>query len=139
MKQPMSIYSNSYIKQQGFTLLEALVALIILSIVVIGSGVTLNQMLKTQKSTYVNGIIIDQMQTRMQAAAAGNANVCNAIDRNSFNVDGQDYFLGCSTQAINVGGAVINWPVLAAGTTQAIADGCADGSAVITDCYIVGN
>lgn len=145
MKQQMSIYS----RQQGFTLLEALIALIILSIVVIGSGVALNQMLKTQRASYVDGIIIDQMQARLQGAIgnpSSTTNLCGSIDTSVIPIDGQNYAVGCATQPITVNGATINWPVLAAvtesaagaGDAQARANGCANGSAILTECYIVG-
>lgn len=132
-------------KQQGFTLLEALVALIIFSVIVVGSGVVLNWILKTQTNAYINGIIIDQMQARLQGAIVSPlsaSNPCNSIDKTPFSVDGQTYHISCDIQPIAVNSTTINWPILAVSTTQDSADACA--SAVVTNtppdltCYIVG-
>ncbi len=129
-------------KQQGFTLLEALIALVVFSIIILGSGTVLSRMLHTQKDIHVQSIIINQMQARLQGAVVNNtptSGLCGAINKDSILIDGHTYYVGCGIEQIVKNGIVTEWPVLAiSSTSQESSDRCADGTNITTDCYIVG-
>lgn len=130
--------------EQGFTLLEALVGLIMFSIILLGSGMVMNYMLKSQKDMQVNAIVIDQMQARVQGAVGApstgaSAGICSSIDKSAFMAASKTFYIGCATETIPVNSSTIYWPVLAASSvSQEAANKCADGSALTADCYIVG-
>ena len=130
-------------KQRGFTLLEALVALVIFAMVILGRGMVMKYLLKTQKDIHVSPIVLDQMQERMQGVlgnpSSASGNICDSINKNSFVLDGQTFYLGCHVETDSSSGVDIKWPILAASSTsQAEADGCADGSALKVGCYVIG-
>lgn len=136
MKQPISILS----KQQGFTLIESLIALLIFSIIVMGSGAAISKMLHAQKDMHVNEIIINMMQSKLQNALTSTTpdNVCSSINLNSFELAKKNYFIGCATESIPVGTTAVKWPVLAVSTDQVTANACAEGTTVSETCYVVG-
>lgn len=120
--------SSNFYNQQGFSLLEILVALVIFSIVVLGTGKIMNYILKTQKNIHVQSIVLDQLQARIQGVFESNvsADVCDSINQSSFEVDGKEYHIGCGVNEIVVGSYVIEWPVLAASAEgKEIAELCA--------------
>lgn len=136
MKAPISKFFN----QQGFSLLESLIALLIFSIIVLGSGVAVSRMLNVQKDMNLNGIILNMMQTRLQNAATGStsASICTTVDLTQFVLSGKTYHVGCNTETIGSGTSMIAWPVLAVSNeTLAIASECASGTSHIS-CYVVG-
>lgn len=136
-------------KQRGFTLLEALVALVLFAILVSGSALTMKHLLRTQTEVHVSSIVLDQMQERLQGVvgnpSSSSGDVCASINKNAFTIDGKTFHIACHTKTSTVAvasGVTVNlkWPILAASSTsQAEADGCADASAVKDTCYIVGN
>ena len=136
MKSPTSKSFN----QNGFSLLESLISLLIFSIIVMGSGVAVSRMLNVQKDMNLNGIILNMMQTRLQNASSSSPtrNICASVDVNQFTLASKTYYVGCSTETIGSGSSMIAWPVLAVSNqTQAIASACAEGTSHIS-CYVVG-
>lgn len=136
MKSPTSKFFN----QHGFSLLESLIALLIFSMIVMGSGVAISRMLNVQKEMNLNSVILNMMQTRLQNASNSSTttNICNSVDVSQFSLGGQPYYVGCSTDTIGSGTGMIAWPILAVSAkSQVIATGCASGTSHIS-CYIVG-
>lgn len=135
MKQLTSI---SY-KEQGFTLLESLVGLMLFSIVILGSGAAISKMLTAQKDLNTNFIIINMMQSKLQNALnnTNTGSVCTAVNKDSFVLAGKTYYTACSIEKINMGATETEWPVLAVSTTLAEAQTCANGTAS-DNCYMVG-
>ncbi len=130
-----------FFKQQGFTLLESLIALIIFSIIVLGSGVAISRMLNVQKDMNLNSIILNMMQTRLQNASTSSTtgSICTSVDLTQFVLAGKTHHVGCSTETIGSGSSMISWPVLAVSNeTQTIANNCASGTSQHISCYVVG-
>ena len=136
-------------EQRGFTLIEALIALLIFAFVVAGAALTMKHLLRTQKDVHVSSIVLDLMQERLQGVvgnpSAASGDICDSINKNAFEVAGEDFYLGCHSQittvTVDTGVTVdLKWPVLSASnTSQAEATGCADGSDIKDTCYMVGN
>lgn len=125
-------------KQCGFTLVESLVALLIFSIVILGSGVALARILNVQKNMHADFVIANLMQTRLQNALTNNSDVCSSVDQTQFNFADKTYYLACATEQITVNSASIEWPILAASSVSlAAAQTCATGS-FNSECYVVG-
>ena len=126
-------------KQQGFTLLESLVALVIFSIIILGSGVATSRMLNVQKNMNVDFVILNMMQNKMQNALSSTtgSNVCNAINLDSFVLANTTYYMACGTEKIEIDSTVVEWPVLAVSAVSSKATSCANGSAD-DSCYVVG-
>lgn len=136
----MKKYKSPLTKQQGFTLLESLVALIIFSIVVFGSGLAISRMLNVQKDMNVDYIIINEMQNKLQntVIASSSNNVCDAPSlKDNIQLNGKTYYVACATEKITISGAVVEWPVLAVSLDAAQAKACADGI-LSSSCYMVG-
>lgn len=135
MKQPILASS----KQAGFTLLESLIALVIFSIVVLGSATAISRMLHTQKDMQQSSVIIQMMQSKLQNALnhTGSGSVCDAVNKDSFEIAATTYYVACGTERINVNSTVVEWPVLAVSKTLATAQSCASGT-VDSQCYVVG-
>lgn len=136
----MNAQTSKFSNQHGFSLLESLIALLIFSMIVLGSGVAISRMLNVQKDMNLNNIILNTMQTRLQNASTGSttANVCSAVDLTQFVLAGKTYHVGCSTETIGSGASMIAWPILGVShETLAIASACANGTAHIS-CYVVG-
>lgn len=136
----MKARRSLYCKQHGATLIEVLVALILFSIIIVGSGTLLTQMLRTQKQMQVQSVIINLMQTRLQDAlgSPGSTNVCTAIAKTTFSLDSKTFYIGCATETIIKDTVSTTWPVLAASTvSQDDANACANGTLTNT-CYVVG-
>lgn len=136
MKLPTSPYS----KQKGFTLIESLIALVIFSIIVMGSGAAISKMLTVQKNMNVDFLIINNMQEKLQSALnndVGNS-TCSAVefDKN-IEIAGQTYYVACAVETIPAGTTNIEWPVLAVSTNLATAQSCATGQ-LDSSCYVVG-
>ena len=126
-------------KQQGFTLLEALVAIIIFSIIILGSGVATSRMLNVQKNMHVDFVILNMMQNKMQNALSSNAdgNICNVMNLDSFQLADTTYYMACGKEKIEIDSTHVEWPVLAVSSTQSTATECANGT-TDASCYIVG-
>lgn len=134
----MKMQTSLSCKQGGFTLIESLVALLIFSIIILGSGVALGRMLNVQKDMHVNFVITNLMQTRLQNALTNTSDVCSTIDQTQFSFAEKTYYLACATEEITVDNATIPWPVLAASATNlTTAQSCATGASH-ADCYVVG-
>jgi prepilin-type N-terminal cleavage/methylation domain-containing protein len=125
--------------QSGFTLLESLIALLIFAIIILGSGLALSKMLNQQREMHVNFILINTMQTKLQNALNNTSatDICSSIDLNSIIVSQTTYYIGCSTEQIDINSTLIRWPVLAMSKTQSVVQSCAEGTDH-TDCYVVG-
>lgn len=126
-------------KQAGFTLLESLIALVIFSIVVLGSATSISHMLHTQKDMKQSAVIINLMQNKLQKALnrTGGSQVCDAVNKDSFQVAQQTFYIACSTERVRVDSTTVDWPVLAVSTTQQNADTCAQ-SGDVSNCYVLG-
>ncbi len=126
-------------KHAGFTLLETLIALLIFSIIVLGSATAISRMLYAQKDMQQSAVIIQLMQNKLQQALnrSGGSHVCEAVNKDQFIVAAKTYYIACGTERINVNTTVIEWPVLAVSDSQAKAQACAVGT-VDPTCYIVG-
>lgn len=135
MKQPTS----PLCKQHGFTLLESLIALIIFSIIILGSGTAVSRMLNVQKDMHVDFIIINLMQNKLQNALATTSagDVCNGINLDHFVLAKTTYYMGCANEKIEIDSTFVTWPVLAVSTDQNTANACAEGSHD-DRCYVVG-
>lgn len=125
--------------QSGFTLLESLIALLIFSIIILGSGLALTKMLNQQREMHVNFILVNTMQAKLQNALnnTSTTDICSSINLDNMLVSQTTYYLGCSTEQIDINSTLIRWPVLAASKTQSLVQPCAEGTDH-TDCYIVG-
>lgn len=136
MKLPTSHYSE----QNGFTLLESLIALVIFSIIVMGSGAAISKMLTVQKNMNIDFLVINQMQEKLQSALNNDvgSSTCSAaeFDQN-IEIAGQTYYVACAIENIPVGTTHIEWPVLAVSTNLATAQSCANGQ-LDNSCYVVG-
>lgn len=130
--------SHSF-KQAGFTLLETLIALLIFSIIVLGSATAISRMLYAQKDMQQSAVIIQLMQNKLQQALnrSGGHHVCEAVNKDSFIVAAETYYIACATERINVNTTAIEWPVLAVSKNQTTAQACANGTAN-SSCYVVG-
>lgn len=126
-------------KQNGFSLLESLIALAIFSIIVLGSSVAVSRMLSMQNEMNVDFVLINMMQTKLQNSLnSSSANgVCNSIDLNSFIFAGKRYYMACAYEEINIENTKVKWPVLAVSDQQNQAQSCANGTPNAT-CYVVG-
>lgn len=135
----MKMLNSPSFKQSGFTLIESLVALMIFSIIILGSAAAVSYMLKLQKEMQVNSIIINTIQNKLQNAlnTPASASLCSSIDLNSFSLAQQTYHMACATEKIDINGIPVEWPVLAVSTQKNIAQSCAEGT-LSSDCYIVG-
>ena len=136
----MKKYKSPLTSQQGFTLLESLVALLIFSIVVFGSGLAISRMLNVQKDMNMDYIIINEMQNKLQntVIATGSNNVCDAPSlKQNIQLNGKTYYVACGTEKITVSGSIVEWPVLAVSLDAGQAQGCVDGI-LSSSCYIVG-
>lgn len=136
----MKKYKSQLTSQQGFTLLESLVALIIFSIVVFGSGLAISRMLNVQKDMNMDYIISNEMQNKLQntVIATGSNNVCDAPSlKENIEINGKIYYVACSTEKITVSDSLVEWPVLAVSLDAAQAKACADGM-LSSSCYMVG-
>ncbi len=136
-----SSISNFY-NQKGFSLLEILIALVIFSIVVLGTSQIMNYILKSQKEISIQSIILDQLQARIQSVFEYkvSGDVCNSINQEEFEVNGKTYYIGCDVNKIVTDGYVTEWPVLAASLTgKEAAELCATSKKLTDDCYMVGN
>lgn len=136
-----SLASNFY-NQKGFSLLEVLIALIISSIVILGTSTMMNYILKSQKEISIQSIIINQLQARIQGVFKYtiSGDVCNSINQEAFEVNGKTYYIGCDVNKIVTGSYVTAWPVLAASLEgEDAAELCATSKKLTDDCYMVGN
>lgn len=126
-------------KQQGFTLLESLVALVIFSIIILGSGVATSRMLNAQKNMNVDFVILNMMQSKMQNALTSRVggNICGAINLDSFVLANTTYYMACGKERIQIDSTVVEWPVLAVSSVSSKATSCANGTAD-DSCYVVG-
>ena len=136
------------INQQGFTLLESLVGILIFSIIVFGSGLAISKMLNTQRSMNIDNILINELQNKLQVAeqTAAATNICDAdVFKTNVEINNTTYFVACtlfSTEIEALKGSAnssqISWPVIAASyESKAIAQQCAQG-ALSSSCYRVG-
>lgn len=126
-------------KQSGISILESLISAAIFSIVILGSGMTMNFSMSVQKEMTVNSIITNTIQNRLQTASGVNG-ICNGIDTTSIAIaDGQEYFLSCFEEKIAIDGIETKWPVLAAAPTLGVAITCSNNpNAAHEECYIIG-
>ncbi|EZQ01310.1 type II secretion system protein [Acinetobacter sp. Ver3] len=134
--------------QQGFTLLESLVGLLIFSIIVFGSGLAISKMINSQRNMNIDNILINELQNKLQVAeqTETTANICEAeIFKSNIELNGTTYFVACSLLSTEIealkGSAnpsQMTWPVLAASReSKAVAEQCAQGD-LVTSCYRVG-
>lgn len=137
----MKALTSNYCKQQGFSLLEALVGLVLFAIIFLGSAVALKQLSGAQAQINISLIITNTLQARLQQALTHTeeGDVCSVIDSNSFDLGGKTYHIVCVTEMVAVGsaGTEVKWPVLIASEDVADAQSCADGT-LKDSCYIVG-
>ncbi|WP_436913948.1 PulJ/GspJ family protein [Acinetobacter schindleri] len=130
-----------FVNQQGVTLLESLIALILFSIIVLGSSAAIKQMLSTQKDMNISFIVINEMQQRLQKAQdkVNVGNVCDRVETTPFSINSElTYYFECTTKSLNIGGTEVKWPILAASSQSAtIAKNCAADN-LDNSCYVVG-
>ena len=152
----MKLQKSSFAKQQGFTLIESLVALVLFAIIVLGSSAAIKHMLNSQRDMNVSFVVINELQKRLQLAQDKSdiSNICNRINTTSFSINTDlTYYISCKASSIPVGSIDVQWPVLAASSiSQNVADSClshtyreVDSSTLTVDeraphysCYIVG-
>ena len=135
----MKAQTSSLCDQGGFTLVESLVALLLFTIIILGSGVAVGRMMNVQKDMHVDFVVTNLMQTRLQNALSTNNDVCSTVDKSTFRFGQTDYHLACATEMIQVDASSIAWPVLAASSTDVnTARDCASGTQFDSSCYIVG-
>ena len=133
---------SSFYNQKGFSLLEVLIALVIFSIVILGTSQVMNHMLKSQKEINIQSIILGQLQARIQGAVehSQSNDVCSSINQEAFEVNGEEYFVACGVNEIVTDNYVIEWPVLAASSKgEEAAELCATLKELTDDCYMVGH
>lgn len=138
----MRISTSNFYNQKGFSLLEVLIALVIFSIVILGTIKMMNHILKSQKEISIQSIIFDQLQARIQGVFEYNlsSDVCSSINQEKFEVNGEEYYIGCGVNEIATGSYVIEWPVLATSLNgKEAAELCATSKELTDDCYMVGN
>lgn len=139
----MKMHKSKLTKQNGFTLIESLVSLVIFSITVLGSGLTISRMINVQKDMNIDYIVINEMQNKLQIAMqASNSHapttLCSSPSLTSnIVVAAQTFYVSCGTEKIQVDTATIEWPILAASTNQTTANACAQGNSS-ESCFIVG-
>lgn len=144
----MKKHNFKSISQQGFTLLESLVGLVIFSIIICGSGLAISKMLKTQSNMNIDNIIINELQSRLQIAQQmdATANLCEATAfKTNIEFKGKIYFVACAIFSTDIEAlksmsnpSKISWPVLTASAkSKAVAEQCAQGEAD-SSCYTVG-
>ena len=137
----MNVLNLPFNKQQGFTLLESLVALAIFSIVVLGSGMVMSRMLNIQQNMYVDDIIVNEMQSRLQNSMlmADQTAVCTdpRLTKN-IELNQHIYYVACGHEEIQMNDMdSVKWPVLAVSENAAEAQACASGIQHAS-CYVVG-
>lgn len=127
-------------KVRGFTLIESLIALLIFSIIVLGSGIALQQMLIVQKDIGQNYVLLNAMQNRLQNALNhGVSNdLCTSVDLTSLIVNHTTFYFACSTEIMNEIGTATYWPILTASPDLKSAQDCAAHPDTPNTCYIVG-
>lgn len=137
----MNPFPLAFYKQQGFSLLEALVGLVIFAIIFLGSTAALIHLSSTQAQINTSLIITNTLQSRLQLALNhdGTSDICTAIDQSSFNIGNQTYYALCTTETILVGSAdtAVEWPILIASVSMSDAQDCVNGT-IKESCYIVG-
>lgn len=136
----MKQHSSKFFKQQGFTLLECLVALMIFSIIILGSSTAISRMLSMQKDMNLNAIILNTIQTRLQNASNSgiNSNICSSINLNEFVIANKTYYIGCASESMPIVDNSVAWPIVAVSDEdQATATSCASGT-MHASCYVVG-
>lgn len=152
----MKVQKSLFAKQQGFTLIESLVALILFSIIVIGSSGAIKYMLNTQRDMNLSHVVINELQKRLQQAQDKSdiSNICNRVNTTAFSINTDlTYYISCKPSSLPVGGVNIEWPVLAASSiSQSVSESClshtyrqVDSSTLTAEqraphysCYIVG-
>ena len=133
---------SSFYNQKGFSLLEVLIAVVIFSIVILGTSQVMNHMLKSQKEINIQSIILGQLQARIQGAVehSQSNDVCSSINQEAFEVNGEEYFVACGVNEIVTGNYVIEGPVLAASSKgEEAAELCAILKELTDDCYMLGH
>ncbi|WP_180028306.1 type II secretion system protein J [Acinetobacter sp. YH16032] len=136
------------INQQGFTLLESLVGLLIFSIIVFGSGLAISKMLNTQRNMNIDNILINELQNKLQIAeqTATTATICDAdIFKTNIVINETTYFVACALFSTEIealkgssNSSQMSWPVIAASSeSKIVAQQCAQG-VLGASCYRVG-
>ena len=133
--------NSSLSKQQGFSLLEVLIALAISSIVVLGSSKVMGHMLKTQAEMNLQSLVIETLQLRLQTADNDeDKDICEAIDLSDFSIATHTFQLGCAKVEIKKDGKLLTArPVLAADTNKTAAQRCAAAGNSTGSCFVLGN
>lgn len=127
-------------KQKGLTLIEVLIGLFIFTVVSLVNGRVLLDMLKLQKESNVQTVIIDELSSRLQEAVINPltpADVCSGVNSTGFSIDGISYAVACDVEKIDKFSINKEWPVIAASEDADTAQDCASGLSS-NNCFIIG-
>lgn len=136
MKNAKSYLSN----QQGFNLLEVLIALAISSIVVVGSGKIMGHTLKSQAEIQIQSIVVNTLKSRIQNSNDNDSlSTCDAIETKDFIVGQTTYYVSCATVKVKISSTQLTeYPVLTASTNARKAQQCSTALLPDSDCFILG-
>lgn len=90
--------------QKGSTLLEALVALLLTSIIALGGALSIGKILKTQRQSNIQQAAVDQLRVLLQS---GNS-LCGTTPQITVNDETLNVTVTCTPQNITVGQSSIS-------------------------------
>lgn len=134
-KSPLRLFN-----QKGISLIEALVAFLIFSLVLLANGTLLSGMFKSKKESNIQSIIVDILQERLQSTSVDPdaISLCANILGNNISLGGKQYYVACTVLTKQENGVTVQWPVLAAsGVSASNAQQCSSGN-ITDDCFVVG-
>ena len=97
---------NNYNYQKGSTLLEALVALVLTSIIALGGALSIGKIMKAHRQSNIQQIAVNQLRVLLQSGSS----LCGTTPAPSITINNQslNVTVTCTNQATTVKGANVN-------------------------------